>query len=440
MDVRFAVSRMRLLAGLPLVLGAGACGRIGFERLGAMSDAASVDGGARDGAVTTSDGAVAAGDGASVDSADGMTIDGSSGDAAVGFVAAPPCRCTHVSAGLYHSCARLESGTVRCWGSNGRGQLGDTSRVDRLTPADVPMLAGALDVVAGGQINYARLAGAVACWGGDSSGMAGDGPGFADGLLSMVSGVSDATQVAAARYHMCLVRADGQASCAGLNDHFQLVDGTSATSRNVPVGVVGIADAVQAGTGSYYTCFRRRGGTVECAGINDYGQLGDGTTIERGALAPVSGLSDIAQIAVGPDFACARTSVGGVWCWGRNDQGQLGDDTVVDRPTPVAVVGLSDAIDLSVGGAFACAVRSTGVIACWGASASLGIGMSGASLPQRTPVEVLHLTGATDVEAGEAHACAIAGGGLYCWGSNSEGQLGDGTIDARGIATPVVGL
>jgi alpha-tubulin suppressor-like RCC1 family protein len=108
-------------------------------------------------------------------------------------------------------------------------------------------------------------------------------------------------------------------------------------------------------------------GSVRCAGENDYGQLGDGTTTNRYAAAPVVGLDGAMVIAAGGAFTCALKSDGTVWCWGLNSEiGQLGDRTMVDRSTPVAVYGLSQVTGISVGVNHACATKTDGTVWCWG--------------------------------------------------------------------------
>jgi len=377
---------------------------------------------------------------------DGGTSDGEMIDPTP-FVPANPCNCTHVAGGDQHSCVVLGSGAVRCWGGNFSGQLGNTTQMSSLVPIDVGGVTDASSVVAGGDQIFVQRTSSIGCWGYDGQGQLGNGTTGGGGTVSAVSGITSAAQIDASRWHTCFVDVPGTAACNGLNNYQQLVDGTAAGSRTAPSAGVGMADAKGVAAGEYFTFFVRATGAVECAGDNMYGQLGDGTTTQRGNLMPVSGLTGAVEVVAGRYFACARRGDGTVACWGQNNSGQLGNGTNTDSPVPVPVTGLTDATHLSAGQFFACAIRATGTAVCWGSNGSgvLGIGVfgGGTASSRNTPVDVLHLTSITVLEAGDEHACAIAGGGLYCWGSNQYGQLGTGAGTLGfpcTIATPVAGF
>ncbi len=131
----------------------------------------------------------------------------------------------------------------------------------------------------------------------------------------------------------------------------------------------------------------------------------------------------VVAIARGTDHACAVRDTGHVVCWGANAFGQLGDGTTTQRTVPALVVGIDDAVDVAItsdapfttsGHAdFTCALRSTGEVACWG------------YLLGAVPANVAGIAGATQIDLGGNHGCAVvAGGAVYCWGGNSHGQLG----------------
>ena len=240
--------------------------------------------------------------------------------------------------------------------------------------------------------------------------------------------------------HTCALRSDGTVQCWGNNRWGQLGDG-STMERHTPVAVDGLTGAVAVTAGRGHTCALREGGTVACWGDNEWGQLGDGTTAERRTPVAVDGLTDAVGVAAGPAHMCALREGGSVACWGDNQWGQLGDGTTADHHTPVAVDGLTDAVGVSTGFRHTCARREGGTVVCWGDSTAgqLGDGSSSFELP--TPVAVRGLgwrTGrpladAVVVSAGGSHTCALREGGFVaCWGDNDARQLADGTtLDSR---------
>jgi alpha-tubulin suppressor-like RCC1 family protein len=134
---------------------------------------------------------------------------------------------------------------------------------------------------------------------------------------------------------------------------------------------------------------------VRCWGINAAGQLGDGTTTTRLTPVPVLSLgTGAATVATGSGYTCALRASGAVACWGFNAFGQLGDGTTVDRSTPAPVVGLSSGVtDLATGGFHACVLTRSGGVKCWGGNfyGQVGDGQNQAGGPNQdtsVPVDV----------------------------------------------------
>jgi alpha-tubulin suppressor-like RCC1 family protein len=148
---------------------------------------------------------------------------------------------------------------------------------------------------------------------------------------------------------------------------------------------------------------------------------------------------DVVDIAVGGETSCAVTSAGAIWCWGDDSYGALGDgNTAGLSQLPVQVVNLpSTAVHVVVGGHHTCALLGGGLVACWGDDEQGQLG-DGQRLPRGTPVKPLDLaSGATHIAAGGSHTCAVsAGGGLFCWGDNTYGQLGN-SMTPSSSSTPV---
>ncbi len=192
--------------------------------------------------------------------------------------------------------------------------------------------------------------------------------------------------------------------------------------------------ATRVSTARSHSCAVTTGGGVKCWGANWYGQLGDGTVINRLTPVPVSTLgSGVAAVSAGHYRTCALMTGGGVKCWGSNWDGRLGDGTVINRLTPVPVSTLGSGVAaVSASYRHTCALTTGGGVKCWGSNEYGQLG-DGTAIKRLTPVPVSTLgSGAAAVSAGGHHTCALmTGGGVKCWGWNGGGQLGDGTTDQR---------
>jgi len=277
----------------------------------------------------------------------------------------PPAAAVGVAAGTDFSCG-ISSGAVKCWGTNGSGQLGDGSTIRRLTPVSVSGISDAVVLVAGRSHTCAiRQGGTVACWGANDAGQLGDGTTSRRLTPVPVSGLSNAVDLAAGERHTCALLGDGTVKCWGDNGNGQLGDGTQ-TRRSTPVSVTGLSGATDVAAGNNTTC-AVTAGAVKCWGSDSGGHLGNGGANTNSSVpVTVSGLSDATQVDVGMRHACAVRAGGGVRCWGANGGGSLGDGTTTQRTTPVDVVGISTATQVSVGNDFSCARLADASVRCWG--------------------------------------------------------------------------
>lgn len=227
-------------------------------------------------------------------------------------------------------------------------------------------------------------------------------------------------------------------------------------------------DALQVAGGPWYLCIQAFDASIRCGGseaeLQDVRvagkakrmaatEFGGCVPVEQGpvhcwdagaAAQAVPGTSHAAAVARGIDFACALSHAGTVSCWGENEAGTLGDGATSSRKDARPVNGLSEVVQLVAGRSFACALRHVGTVHCWGLGddGQLGDGIErGIDTFSKRPVQVAGLSGVEAITAGHAHACALTGGTLSCWGANSVGQLGDGTTErARFAPVKVKGL
>jgi alpha-tubulin suppressor-like RCC1 family protein len=286
--------------------------------------------------------------------------------------------------------------------------------------------------------------GTLWCWGYNDNGELGDGtvghryhpiqvPGLGNSVTALSSGAG----------HSCALKNDSSLWCWGYNNQGQLGDG-SAVNKLQPVQVQALGTSVASfSTGGEHTCALRKDGTFWCWGGNSYGQLGDGTAANKLQPVQVQTLgTSVISFSASAGHTCVLKRDGSLWCWGNNSQGQLGDGTIVDRRTPVQVQALGTSVaSMSAGKGHTCALKKDGTLWCWGNNSQGQLG-DGTAENKLHPVQVQALgTSVDSFSIGGEHTCALRKDGtLWCWGANSYGQLGDGTTLQRAVPVQIRGL
>lgn len=278
-----------------------------------------------------------------------------------------------LAAGPRHTCALTDGGGVQCWGWNFYGQLGNGSRIDSYTPVDVRGLtSGVVAIAAAGWHSCALLeSGGVKCWGFNSRGELGNNSTTQSLLpVDVVGLTSGVASIVAGSAHTCAVTTSGAAKCWGEASSGKLGNGNPYTNSKVPADVVGLSSGVRAlAAGNSHTCALLTSGAARCWGSNFNGQLGDDLW-EPYSSVPLNvvGLTgSTSAISAGDSHTCVLMTDGSVKCWGNNQNGQLGNGAKNDSPVPVDVLGLSGrATVVSSGGYHTCAVVAGGGVQCWG--------------------------------------------------------------------------
>ena len=258
---------------------------------------------------------------------------------------------TKIVAGNQHACALLDNSTIRCWGDNAYGQIGNGNTTDQRLPALVSVGARVpIDVWAFGFMTCAKLNdNSAVCWGLNTLGQAGQGT-----LTNIVTppltalnfgGGRAASQFVGSNSGTCARLSDGSVQCWGENStdgqlgYGDFTDRTSPSGTSVNLGVGRVAQDIggQTTTGTGTTnegtfCAALDDGTIRCWGDNRRGQIGDASITDRNVPTLTATLGLTAnKVKVGREFTCVLSNIGLVKCWGRNQRGTLGVGDVADR-------------------------------------------------------------------------------------------------------------
>ena len=399
--------------------------------------------------------------------------------------------------GSASTCALTAAGTVLCWGANNYSQLGDNTSTNRTLPSSsFPVKVSASTTLSNvSQISgYGMSAnntnqtfcatdtsGFVYCWGNNFYSQLGDGTNTKSALAKKITSLSGITQVSVGLNNVCATRNNGAVYCWGKNGVGEL-GVRKAAFVPVPQNISFLSQAKTiAFNGSGMSCASMHDGTVKCWGA---GALGNGTT--GYAVNPVTlSLTGIESLEGGgsANSLYARNSSGSVFqwglsfgasniatqnanlsstllfsggaahicrvndsktanCWGTGVNGQLGNGLATTNNTPPGstVSGLNNITSIASGNRHSCATLMNGEVWCWGTNSygQLGNGTAGGGTLSPVPVQVIGINSATAVTASDNSSCALLNDqSVVCWGYNGRGELGNGTNSHSSVPTVV---
>ena len=336
---------------------------------------------------------------------------------------------------------------IYSWGDSVSGILGDLTVVTRSIPS----------AICNGNLKWEKLCASNASvlavssdgtlwgWGSNANGRLGDTTATSrSSPVSVVGGFTDWCDAATSSSGGPVgIRTNGTLWGWGANSQGQTGDNTSSV-KNSPVSVVGgFVDWCQVSAGGCNSAAVRTNGTLWTWGANSFGQLGDNTLVAKSSPVSIAGgFTDWKLVSVGEQHAVALRTNGTLWSWGTGSCGTLGDDTIVAKSSPVSVVGgFTDWCQVSAGLCNTLAIRSTGTLWAWGTN-TLGQLGDGTAAPKSSPVSVVG--GFTDWCLTNASSCGTVAalrtnGTLWAWGNNCCGQLADGTTISRSSPVSVSG-
>jgi alpha-tubulin suppressor-like RCC1 family protein len=322
--------------------------------------------------------------------------------------------------------------------------------------------SGVTMVAAGGDHTLAlKQDGTVWSWGNNEYGQLGDGTTIDRYTPVQVQGLDSVVDISAGSGFSLALKSDGTVWAWGNNWNGQRGD-SSVPYRYIPVQVTSLSSVVAIASGHYHNLAVKSDGTVWAWGWNIHGLLGDGkwniydAVVGEGSMngssspVQVQGLGSVVDVAAGKLHSLALKSDGTVWAWGNNDSGQHGvpggltfNDgpyTTTYRHTPVQVQGLDSVVAFAAGYSHSLALKNDGTVWAWGSNSYGQLG-DGSTTTRYTPVQVTNLGLVTAIAAGSSHTLALKSDGtVWTWGDNSSGELGDGSTTTRYTPVQVTNL
>jgi alpha-tubulin suppressor-like RCC1 family protein len=363
-----------------------------------------------------------------------------------------------VSCGYYHAAAVKTDGTLWSWGDNYNGQLGDNTTASKVSPVqDITGGNNWKQVSCGDGFTAAvKTDGTLWAWGKAANGVLGDDTTVnKSSPVQLITGGNNWKQVSCGYQSTAAVKTDGTLWTWGQNSYGELGDGTMVSKSSPAQTVMGgyrwlsvsigphalaiAADVISGDRGGTGVANTNKtitiGGNLTTSGAFDTTLT---STANTSVTLPVTGtLATLNDIATPNDVEALNDKIeleGAAWLWGTGEYGALGDDTGTNRSSPIqTITGGSNWKQASCGFHSTAAVKTDGTLWGWGSNNDGQLGDGTRGTPRYSPVQTtIGGNNWKQVSRGKSqtstHTAAVKiDGTLWTWGNNNAGQLGDGT-------------
>lgn len=360
-----------------------------------------------------------------------------------------------VTAGAQHTCAIAADSTALCWGSNEFGQLGVAGVTTTCLRDDRDIPCRVRPTPVSGNLKFRRLSAGgvhtcgiavderIYCWGDNLRGSLGDPALRASPAPVPIVSAARFLEVTTGAEHTCGVRLDGVAVCWGANEWGQVGNGSSAASVATPANLGGGLLFASISAAGARTCARTADGTGYCWGrtfVTRFG--GEDVTRLQGTPARIQATLQFRALSGGAVTTCGISQQNEALCWEGNSTATIGDGSVMGSLTPRPVSGGIEFTSVASALVHSCGLSVSGAVYCWGTGTRGELGNPPALLAStcganRDPcgTEPVRVSGYRDyaqLSVGQGqHSCALTtAGNVYCWGTGSMGQRGDGRTSA----------
>lgn len=336
-----------------------------------------------------------------------------------------------------HTLGIKNDGTLWAWGRNNKGQLGDGTTTNKLTPTQVGTATNWVSVAAGEEHSLGiKSDGTLWAWGDNTSGQLGNGTTTSSLVPIQIGIATNWSVISAGSNHSAAITTDKKLWTWGNNDIAQLGDGTNIT-RLSPNQIGTSLNWVTVSAGYYYNLAITTGRTLFSWGQNIFGQLGNGTNTVAYTPTQVGNMALWKSVSACENHSLGIWEDGRAWSWGANYNGQLGDGTTTNRNTPAQIGVGSVWANLIGGGSFSMGNTIDNELWAWGINSYGQLGL-GSSTTQVLPTRIGLGTNWINASVGYSHSTAITrDGSFWAWGANYYGHLGNGTTNDKNIPTQI---